>query len=171
MKNFNNIPAQELYEICRERNCIEAVYQDIQLFKLGFNDQLTYIQMMTKENVPNVEKIALLNEVSQYFTLETKEFIHYFIDENNFIQLYDAFLMFEVIYQYFHLTIYTAFEMDEKTVNKILEKTADRMERQLDTYDVIVDKKLIGGIKLVSTDFIMDVTILNQLKNFSNSVM
>lgn len=170
MKNFNNVPAQELYAICRENGCIEAVFQDIQLFKMGFEDQLSYIQMMTKDTVPNTVKVKLLEEIAQFFTQETKDCINYFISENRFVQLYDTFLVFEMIYAYYHLIIYTAFEMEADVVQSIMKKASEKTNRQLDTFELLVDKQLIGGMKLVTTDYVMDMTILNQLKQFNNSV-
>lgn len=67
------------------------------------------------------------------------------------------------------IKIDTAFELDESTINLIVKTLKNKLKRKID-YAVIINPKLIGGIKIRIDDKEIDGTIEGKLKNMKKDI-
>lgn len=160
--------AQMLYALAKEHNKLEQIFQEMQLFKDGVGGEMPFIQMMTRENVSNSRKAALITEIAQFFQEETQQFFQFFVREAQFEYIYRAVQSFERLYKAHHLMITSAIPLTENQINAIVQKVSLKMGRDMDTFEAIVDETVLGGVKIQTSDFVIDATIASSLQAFSN---
>ncbi|MBS4749981.1 ATP synthase F1 subunit delta [Granulicatella sp. zg-ZJ] len=169
MRDVYNERVTTLYELAKSRHHLEEVYNDFQVFKDGVGGEMPFTQMMTRENITNSSKAALLQDICQYFQEETRQFIQYFIDEAQYGYIYRAIKYFEQIYAKYHVDITTAIPLTQEQIDSIVSAISKKMKMSVDTCTTIVDEDVIGGVKVKSADFVLDATLLAKLKAFKET--
>lgn len=170
MATFYEEHAQLLYDMAKSHHVIDAVYQDVQLFKEGVGGEMPFMQMITRDSIPNSSKAMFLEEISQLFQTETRQFFDFFIREAKFEYIYRALKQFELIYKKHHLVITSAVALTNEQIERIISKASQKMKREIYTYDTIIDELIIGGVKVQSHDFIIDATVLSKLQTFKKTI-
>lgn len=159
---------QRFYDLVKEKNTLESVYQDFQVFKDGVGGEMAYAKMMSQDTIAPAEKEALLLELIAYFSSDTQSFFKTAIRDGRYALVYRDIQQFIAIYNRHHLTITSAVALDESQIQSIIQKIGLKMNRSVDTYDTVIDSTILGGVKVQSGDFLLDATLATQLNVFLN---
>ena len=113
------------------------------------------------------ERKEKAKEILKGFSNDVVSFIEIIIEHNRVNYLEDILQAFNTLCNenrdILEGLIYTAFPLDEKTLNKIKNKISEVEHRDVDLITRI-DPSLIGGVKVVINSHIYDGSIKNQLE-------
>lgn len=170
MATFFQETAQNLYEVAKRKRMIEAIYTDFQTFKKGVGGQIPFSQMMTNESIAYEDKAQLIKVLNPFFKEETQKFFNAFVQDDHFDVIYQGVEYFEQLYNEHHVKITSAVVLTKEQIQRLLTKVAFKMNVTIDTYDTVVDKTVIGGVKVESSTFLVDSTVKTQLQVFKQQI-
>lgn len=172
--NLSKQYAKALFELATENNEIEDVYDNLIILKEAFNNQSfkDIIQSITisKEEKKQIIKNILINLNDSYFL-----YFHYVLIDNNRFDVYDQIVdaYKELLQDYLkiiEIDVYTKYNLN----NLEKEKLTNNLQKRFNKKPIInyhLDNNLMGGIKVITDDIIIDYTLDSQLKEIKNSIM
>ena len=168
MKQTNKEYAEALFSLAKESNRIKEYSFHLQEIYSLIMENKGYTEYLSSPAMPLSER---LNAIDEAFADRVPEYIVSFIKllcENGRIKELD-----ESIEEFFRLkmldsntvniTVYSSIPLDEAQKEKLCKKLEAKHKKSIKaTY--VEDKNLIGGIKIVMDDKVLDGSIQRQLK-------
>lgn len=140
------------------------VFQEI-LDSFKNNSEIIFI--LNSNNLTKETRKKIVNEIFTNIDLNILNFFNVLIDNNHF------FLVVEIINKFIKLTndknnvltvtIESAFEINSNDLNQIVEFIRNKSNRSID-YKVLINPKLIGGVKIYYESSVIDYSISGKLK-------
>lgn len=163
-----------LYQMYKESKNCNRFYDDIQslYFSITHNKEIIDIlssRMLSKNERKNIIKTIFDKKIDESIV----HFLYVLVDNEFFKNIIYTlkFTLKDIDYKrnQSFIKIDTAFELDKKTINLIIEAIKSKIKKEVD-YTVIVNPKLIGGIKIRIDDKEIDGTIEGKLKNMKKDI-
>lgn len=173
-KNFSICQsyAQALYELCKENDCLKPTYNLLKSFSVVASKE--YLNLLSFFESDNNKKFQAIDKLfRENSSLLIKHFLYTMIKNHqmqNFINIFDIFeqkyFLEENILKVHIFSIRKLEKSELEKIEIILEK---KMHKKI-IFDNIIDESLIGGIKIVINDLIIDYSIKAKLLNIQQNI-
>lgn len=162
--------AETLYQNAKRHQQLDKVYTEFQQFEIGFGGRSAFLQLMLNDGIANENKQRFFEDIIRFFSDDTKQFFEQFLSKNDYVGLSRSILAFEQLYQDAHVVITAAVALTTEQVTAICTKLASVRQQAVDTYEVVIDPQVIGGVKVQMGEWSMDNTLQTQLDKFVKTV-
>lgn len=163
--------AAAFFSIGKEKNRIQTFQKDLSFFSDVFRKEPETVKFLSSPMVTKDEKDKLLEEaikpyvdIASYGFLQViikKKVISYFPEiKENFDHL------FHEDQGILEGRVYTPFELSEETLSKLSDVFSKKYQKKV-VFKVLIDKKVIGGMKVYVNDTLYDYSLdskLNQIR-------
>lgn len=163
-----------LYEIYKDSKDSNKFYDDIQSLYLTIKNNKKIINILSSKMISKYERKNIIKNIFDKKIDQSIVYFLYVLIDNEFFKNIIYTLKFTLKNidhrrnQSF-IKIDTAFELDESTINLIVKTLKNKLKRKID-YAVIINPKLIGGIKIRIDYKEIDGTIEGKLKNMKKDI-
>ena len=159
--------ASALLSIAIDDNKVIDYQKEVKELAKIIKDNPDFLLLIDSRFLSVNERKEKAKEILKGFSNDIVSFIEIIIEHNRVNYLEDILQAFNTLCNenrdILEGLIYTAFPLDEKTLNKIKKKISQVENHDVDLI-VRVDPSLIGGVKVVINSHIYDGSIKNQLE-------
>lgn len=167
-KNVNY--AQALFDLVMERDCLDEVFHDFETFVAAVEQQPNWLFLMQSPFIDLNKKYELLEELSTFHpvflnflkTLVYNQVIH------DYEVIYEKWRQLALEQQQIaHVRVVSAKPLTKEQIQIIREELWGWIEGKEIEMEVIIDKRLIGGIKIFYQGQTIDRSLYAQLEELS----
>lgn len=162
--------AEVLYQSAKSRQQLDVVHKELNDFYKGFGGQSAFLQLFLTDAIDVESKRRFFEDIIRLFSEETKIFFKTFMSENDYVGLSRSISYFEALYVKSHAIITSATPLSREQIDAICKGVSRKCQQNIDTYELILDEAVIGGVKVQVSDWIMDTTLQTQLDKFTASL-
>ena len=159
--------ATSLFENSIEKDNLETVYKDINLFKKTF-DESHDLKLAIESPVIRTElKSSLVDEIfSDMLSKDTLNFVHFIINkkrEELFYEIAERFVyMRNEHLGIVEMEVKTAFEFTKEQISNLQEKFEKVLNKKV-IMNINIDKNIVGGFIAQVGDTVYDASVIHQL--------
>ena len=159
--------ATPLFELAVEENSVESYASDFKLIQEIVVDDQEVFSFFTHFNIDKDVKKATLDEAfKENVSIYILNFLKLLVDKNRMHSLPEIAEAFhELMNQYLGIEegiVYATMPLDESEISRLEEVLSKRMNKTVHL-TLQIDSSLIGGIKVVINDHVIDGTIKNKM--------
>ena len=120
--------------------------------------------------IENHEKLEVIKGLFPAYQNETLiHFLELLLEENRINIIDEIALAYTKLYEIqnheISMKIITAMELDQKQIDEIVQKYKDLYQVDTVNYEVIMDKKIIGGVKVIVGNKVYDNSVKRQIED------
>lgn len=165
--------AQAIYSLSKEENKVDEVYKDLTFVNDVLNSNKDSLLFLASPTIDYDKKNELLKKhfsnidrnVFAFLTIVIKKhqikYFSYIVD--NYLKLSN------IDKNILQGLLYTPFELDKDTISRLNEVFSKKYNKQV-ILKMIIDKKLIGGLKVLINDTLYDYSIENKIEVIKNNL-
>lgn len=175
MLNYINEYSIALFNVAKEFKKVDLFKKQITLIKDVFVNNDSYIDLLSSHKIEALEKQKLLKlAFKKNIDLQIYNFLFLLIDKNyikNVDKIIDKFIhMVNIENKVESGIIYSTYKLPPNDLNKIIKTISLQFKNKINFINKI-DKNLLGGIKVIVNNNIIDFSILNSLKDIKNNLL
>lgn len=174
MNDLYNRYALALLDIAKEENKVKEYREEILSFKMVLKENPRLIKLFSSYNISIEDKNHLIDELSKYFSENIINFIKVILKNDRAYFLYSIFketlMRFDDYLLIEQGTIYSTIPLTKKDIEKISLAIEKNTHKKVVLKNVI-DKSLIGGIKVVLKNDIYDASILSKVNALKETLL
>jgi len=166
--------ALALFELALEKDQLEDIKVELTTITSLLKENVKFYDILHDPRLRQENKKEVLTSVCQGLNSTLLHFFYVLIDNhtfsglelitNEFIDLYNQYN--EIL----HITAITTIPLTEKEINKLIIELTKRYHRRVEIENVI-DKTILGGIKLIVGNEVIDYSIKNQINDLKRSIL
>lgn len=165
--------AQAIYSLSKEENKVDEVYKDLTFVNDVLSSNKDSLLFLASPTIDYDKKNELLKKhfsnidrnVFAFLTIVIKKhqikYFSYIVD--NYLKLSN------IDKNILQGLLYTPFELDKDTISRLNEVFSKKYNKQV-ILKMIIDKKLIGGLKVLINDTLYDYSIENKIEVIKNNL-
>lgn len=166
--------AKALFELAAENNEVEEVYQNLIVLKESFKN-IDFKKIIESITISKEEKKQILKNILKDLNDSYFVYFHYVLIDNNRFDVYDQIVdaYKELLQEYLKIIdidVYTKFPLSENDKEKLKTNLTKRFNKN-SQISYHIDNNLMGGIKIIAGELIIDYSLDTQLKEIKNSIM
>ncbi len=166
--------ARALIELSQEGQSLDAVYKDMKTIQELIRSSQDFSQFLRNPVIVSDKRRAIVEEIFKNRLHETTYRFLLFLDEKNRLALLEEICqLFEEMYQEINniakAKIFSRFDLAPADVKHISSILKEKIHKDIDP-EVILDKSLLGGIRIKIKDFVYDLSLQNQLQKFHKNL-
>ncbi len=167
--------AQAYFSLAKEKNKIEVFHKDLNLISGVFKKNDEIIKFLSSPMVMKKDKDQLLeNAFKKEVDIATLGFLQVLIKKKAIAYFDEMFKHFEHLYHedqgILEGRVYTPFELSEATLHKLEEAFSEKYQKKV-VFRVLIDKKVIAGMRVYIDDTLYDYSIDNKLNQVRNKLI
>ncbi|MDF2699148.1 MAG: synthase subunit delta [Haloplasmataceae bacterium] len=166
--------AEAIFDLELEKGNLEMTSEQLTLIVNSFKDNDEFIKILNHPQLGKDDKKQIIRDVYGNFDNIITNFLFVLVDNDRIgglLDIYDAFIK---IYNEYQNTInvlaYTTIALDNAQIDRLKEKLIIKYRHKIEVTNFI-DEKVIGGMRLIINEDVIDYTINNQLKNLKSHVL
>ena len=168
--------AKSLLDLAVERNCLEEVLRDMQMFNHICTISHDFDVVLRSPVIKGDKKVAVINAVMKgNIHLVTKSFISLLVTkgrELNLGEIAAAFIdQYKLLKNIRTVRLKTAVPMDDTMKQALLSKISGFMEGHTIDLKTSVDEELMGGFVLEVEDQLFDASVKKKLNDIKTSIV
>lgn len=165
-----------LYSIYEEENDKNFFVEQLNVLFHSLYDDKEIIEILASNNISIKERKKIINNIYMNNMHEYLINFLYILIDNNFI--HNVLLIIQDFFAYYDkenniafVQIFTAYEMNEKDINKILDFLNKKIKKEI-VHTVAIDKSLIGGFKVIyNKDHVLDFSIKGKINDLKSQII
>ena len=165
--------AKALHEIAEELNIFDIIKNQYKITLDLLKDQ-QMMSFFTNPVIKSNEKKDLIKKSFSDFNENFVYFLYVLIDNSRFNYIDDIYEKFIDIYlnknDMISIKLFSAEKLKENDINRIIELLRPRFNNKKIVYENIVDSSLIGGIKVLANDTIINLNTKSSIDDLKNSL-
>ena len=165
--------AKALHEIAEELNILDIIKNQYKITLDLLKDQ-EMMSFFTNPVIKSNEKKDLIKKSFSDFNENFVYFLYVLIDNNRFNFINDIYEKFIDIYlnknDMISIKLFSAEKLKENDINRIIELLRPRFNNKKIVYENIVDSSLIGGIKVLANDTLINLNTKTSIDDLKNSL-
>lgn len=165
--------AKALHEIAEELNILDIIKNQYKITLDLLKDQ-EMMSFFTNPIIKSNEKKDLIKKSFSDFNENFVYFLYVLIDNNRFNYINDIYEKFIDIYlnkkDMISIKLFSAEKLKENDINRIIELLRPRFNNKKIVYENIVDSSLIGGIKVLANDTLINLNTKTSIDDLKNSL-
>lgn len=165
--------AKALHEIAEELNIFDIIKNQYKITLDLLKDQ-QMMSFFTNPVIKSNEKKDLIKKSFSDFNENFVYFLYVLIDNSRFNYINDIYEKFIDIYlnknDMISIKLFSAEKLKENDINRIIELLRPRFNNKKIVYENIVDSSLIGGIKVLANDTLINLNTKSSIDDLKNSL-
>ena len=165
--------AKALHEIAEELNILDIIKNQYKITLDLLKDQ-EMMSFFTNPVIKSHEKKDLIKKSFSDFNENFVYFLYVLIDNSRFNYINDIYEKFIDIYlnknDMISIKLFSAEKLKENDINRIIELLRPRFNNKKIVYENIVDSSLIGGIKVLANDTLINLNTKTSIDDLKNSL-
>jgi len=167
--------AKPLVEMAEERKVLDAVYEDMQLFRQVCEQNRNFINILHNPVVRGFKKLAILKALFQeHFNALTMALFELMAKKDREALLYQTSIEFAKLYEEHkniqNIEVVSAIKLSEEQLNGIKQKIATQTGKSI-KLKTSVDESLIGGLLVKIGDNQIDNSIKQNLQRIKHKLL
>lgn len=166
--------ALALFELALEKHQIEEIKTELITITSLFQEHSKFYDILTDPRLRDEDKKEVLTSVCQGLNSTLLHFFFVLIDNHTFTGLELITQEFINIYNQYnkilHVTAVTTIPLTESEKSKLIQELTKRYHRKVKIENVL-DNTIIGGIKLLIGNEVLDYSIKNQINNLKRNIL
>jgi len=166
--------ALALFELALEKHQIEEIKTELITITSLFQEHSKFYDILTDPRLIDEDKKEVLTSVCQGLNSTLLHFFFVLIDNHTFTGLELITQEFTNIYNQYnkilHVTAVTTIPLTESEKSKLIQELTKRYHRKVKIENVL-DNTIIGGIKLLIGNEVLDYSIKNQINNLKRNIL
>ncbi len=163
-----------LHEIYKEEKNKIKFYDDIQSLYFSINQNNTFVNMLSSKMLSKAERKKIIKSIFEKKICSCiKNFLFVLIDDEYFKNilkiLKDTLKRIDMEKGQIFVKIESAFPIEKQNLEKILNSIKNKWNKKFD-YTLIINKELIGGIKIRINDREIDGSIKGKLDKLKKEI-
>ena len=163
-----------LFSLALELNQVDSFQEEVKAWREVFKDNQEIYEVLSSRFLGKDERKEIFEKISHGMNPHIHDFLMIVIDNNRMSNLDDILLAFNT-YCNEHKGIkegyvYSVSPLDKKTIETLNNKISKLEKVKVELHNVI-DKSLIGGIKVIISDHVYDDSLKFHLDNLRQSLM
>lgn len=168
--------AEALVDISFEQNAIEAYQEDLRLAADAYSNQADFRDFLLNPGIKADLKQSVLQKIfADKLRPEVLNFLMLLVEKGRISYLPDISKEFinlaDEKRSILHMTILSPFPLDEVQINKLTGKFGALYNSSSVKADVKIDKDLIGGVRVIIGDKVIDGTAAGRLKALQEALV
>ena len=169
--------AKSLLDLAVEKNCLDAVLQDMQVLNAVCTESRDFDMMLRSPIINADKKLSVINEVLKRFNINqfTQALLNLLVAkgrELNLPEIAPAFIeQYNSLKNIRTVKLTTAVPVTEAVRSNIAAKVASFMPTDKIELKTAVDERLIGGFVLEMEDRLFDASVQKSLNDLKNQVI
>lgn len=165
--------AQAIYSLSKEENKVDEVYNDLTLVNEVLSSNKDFLLFFASHTIDYCDKEKILKKHFSNIDKNVYAFLNIIIKKHQikyFSYIVDDYLKLSNIDKnILQGLLYTPFELDKETISRLNEVFSKKYNKQV-ILKMIIDKKLIGGLKVLINDTLFDYSIENKIEVIKNNL-
>ncbi|MFV0499108.1 MAG: ATP synthase F1 subunit delta [Bacilli bacterium] len=165
--------SEALFDLACEEKCIEDIYESYKVITSIFRLQSDLIDVLSHPEIVLEDKINIVKDAFLNTNKNLLNFICVLIEKRRLKEVYNIFDDFEMIYNaHFNISVakvYTVEKLSDSQVLSLKSKLGLKLNKEIHI-DNVIDKSLIGGMKIVIDNHVMDHSIKTKISELSNEL-
>lgn len=162
-----------IFEIAVEEDCLEEMYESYQTVISVFSENADLINILSHPEIDINEKISLLKESFSEINNNLVNFMCVLVEKNRTREILNIFKDFEALYNiHNNIIVANVYSVEKLTKIQILslqEKLNMKFDKKIHINNII-DKSLIGGIKIMIDNHVIDYSLKTKIDNLSDEL-
>lgn len=165
--------AQALFDLVMKNECLDEVIHDFETFVGAINNNLAWLNLMDSPMIKRKQKYKMIEELSDFHPI--------FLNFLKVLIKNRAITSYESIYERWrvlaweeqriaHVRIVTAKPLTVQQLNIIREELWGWIEDKEIDMEIIIDKRLLGGIRIFYQGQTIDRSLRAQLKELNSTL-
>lgn len=173
MKDIVYKYASALFEVAKDNQILDDVTYDFQTFQGALKNNEEWLSVMQSTEIKKTKKRELIKNLSNFNNVFLN-FLYALLDNNHLPQYYEIYDRFRTLSrkdkEIAHVRIITANPLTKEQYYVIREELYGWiMDKQLET-EIIIDKRLMGGIRIEYEGQTIDRTFYSQLQELKEMI-
>lgn len=166
--------AVAVFQLLKEINKAKSIREDLLDLIDCLENEENFYQVITSKNISKTEKKNLIEKIFkskiEKILLNTFFYVIDCEDEKILKPIFKKTLdLLDNKMEIVNIKIYSSFELNKSDIDKIAKKIKLKINKE-PVFKVIIDKSLIGGIKVCYDDTVLDNSIKNKLSVIRNEM-
>ncbi|MGB9808672.1 MAG: ATP synthase F1 subunit delta [Caldanaerobacter sp.] len=158
--------ASALFEVAEKESKVKEYYEELKKAVEILQMDAVW-KIFVNKSIDKTKKMGFVEEVLEGFSKEIVNFIKVVISKHRENLIKDIVKEFEALYKdYFNIMdvkVISAYPLKEEVLNEVREKLEKRYNKKVNPIPV-VDKEILGGLKLVIGNTVIDGSIKARLE-------
>ncbi len=164
--------ANALFELSVEKDCVVSYYNELKIIESVFTEDL--FKFFVHPAIHRSEKFSVCQDIFQVFSKDILHFLLLVIEKDRIHDLKEMFLNYEEIYNHFQniyvADIYTVIPLEQEQVVNLEKVLSVKLEKNLKLNN-IVDKSILGGMKIIVDNKVYNYSIENKLEQLKEDLL
>ena len=174
MNELTSRYAEGLYLLKKEKNQLEESQEVVREIIKIINDNPDFIALISSRDIPNEERVAIIDKVFKDIDVDIKNFFKIIIENNRAGYLLEILKDFNSLVNEFRGVkeglLYSAFPLKESEIEKITQSIS-KLEKCPIELKNIIDPTLIGGVKVAINDKIYDGSLKHHIEQMKLTLL
>jgi len=158
--------ASALFEVAEKEGKVKEYYEELKK-AVGILQTDAVWKIFVNKSIDKTKKMEFIEEVLQDFSKEIVNFIKVVISKHRENLIKDIMKEFEALYKdYFNIMdvkVISAYPLKEEVLNQVRERLEKKYNKKVNLIP-LVDKDILGGLKLVIGNTVIDGSIKARLE-------
>jgi len=166
---------QALFDMCEASKDCASIQEDLRAIAQLIEDNEEFAAFLSNPIIPKEKQAQIIDEgLSGKISTTTLKYLHFLIDKARLDLLKDICDVFDGLYlasqHVARVKIFASSALDERQNASLKKHLKEKLNQEVDT-DVVVDPRMIGGMKIRIGDEIHDYSLSAQLEAFRQNLL
>ena len=173
MKETNKEYAEALFKIAAENNCVEEYSTRLkEVFNL-VQENKEYTEFLASPALPLSERLGAIDEAFPQMPEHIVSFLKLLVENGHIKDITECineyFVLEMLLKNSISVTVYSSIDLTDGQKQKLVRKLENKYKKTVDCR-YITDKSLIGGMKIVMEDKVLDSSAEKRLKDLKEVI-
>ena len=176
MSNLESRYATALFDLAKERECLDHVEEDMEKLAQGLETSIYFARFIENPVIPSQARLKILNSLFLKNKLHklTLDFLALLENKHRIAYLKKICLEFKNLYlknkNILKVKITSATILDNPQLNSLSQKLKIKFNKEIEL-STNIEPQLLAGFKMQVGDYIKDYSLQSQLENFRKNLI
>lgn len=171
---ISNEYAKALFELANDYSQVEIIADNFKSFIEILKENQDYIKVLTYPTISSDDKKTSIVKVLNGFNDTFIDFLKVLIDNNRFNQIFEIYHSFNKDYLKYQnivkIKVISSKPLSKKEANELEERLREYYQGKRIMLENEIDEAIIGGVKLVTDEESLDLSVLNKLNRLKATI-
>ncbi len=173
MSIVSNRYSEALFDLAIEEQKLEQFYEELTAVKTVFCSNADFNEVLAHPEIELSEKIAIVKSVFTSLDSTIVNFLLVVIEKGRTKEIVSMIDDFELFYNEYNnienAVVYSVVELSTEQIKKLEVQLSEKFSKQVNVENVI-DKSIIGGIRIVIKNTVIDTSLKSKLKELDDQI-
>lgn len=165
--------SEALFDLAVEDNCIKEVYDSYLVIIDAFTEHDELIDVLSHPEIILEEKVKIVKDAFSDLNNHVVNFICILVEKDRLREIFNVFEDFEILFNaHFNISVakvYSVNELTKEQLDNLSSKLNKKLGKEIKIKNII-DKSLIGGMKIMIDNHVIDYSLKTKIDNLSDEL-